>query len=82
MVPTDSKDGFELPNVFPVPGFVEVRTKTEALGVAHEPSIGGSVDLNRAVRIARIDRAAANVKIESAAGEVWTVYCESSAACS
>src|SRR5690349_11430833 len=71
----------ELLNVFPVPGFVEVGTKTEAFGVAHKPAIRRRVDLNRAVRVARVDGAAANVEIERAAGEVWTVDCKSGAAC-
>src|SRR6185369_2051873 len=66
--------------VFPVPGFVEVRTKTEAFGIAHEPAIGGRVDLNRAICIPRVDGTPAHVEIESTTGKVRTVDCESSAA--
>ena len=36
-------------NVFPVPGLVKVGAKTEALGIAHEPFVGGSVYLDCAI---------------------------------
>ena len=39
----------KLPDVFPVPGFVEVGAEAEAVGVAHEPTINGRLDLDRAV---------------------------------
>ena len=63
-----------------MPGFVEVRTKTEAVGVAHEPAVNRSVDLDCTIGIFGINRAAADVKIERAAGEVRTVDCQTRAA--
>src|SRR5690349_17918337 len=60
-----------------MPRLVEVRTEAEALGVAHQPAISRSVDLNRAIRVFRVHRIAANVEIQRATGEVWTVNCES-----
>ena len=47
--------------IFPVPGFVEVRTKTKALGIMDQPSICGSVDLDRAIRVFGIDGTAPDV---------------------
>ena len=38
-----------LSNVFPVPGFVEVGTEAEAVGVVDQPPINGRVDLDGAV---------------------------------
>ena len=50
-----------LSHVFPVPRFVEVRTKSEALRVLNKPSIGWSVDLDRAVGVFRINGIAADI---------------------
>ena len=72
----------KLSQVFPVPRFIKVRTKTEALGILNKPSIGWTVDLDRAIGIFCIDRIAANVEVQSAARKVWTVVdCKSCAAC-
>ncbi len=69
-------------HVFPMPGLVKVRTKAKALSVFDEPAIGGSVDLDRAVRIFGIDRTAADVEIQSAASEVRAVInCKTRATC-
>ena len=60
-------------HVFPVPGFVEVRTKPEALGVLNEPSISWCVYLDRAVGVFRIDGIATDIEVQSATSKVWTV---------
>jgi hypothetical protein len=64
-----------------MPGLVKVRTKAEAPGVFDKPAIDWSVDLEGAIRVVRIDWTAPYIKIQSAAGEVWTVNCEARAAC-
>ena len=63
-----------------MPGFVKVGTEAEAVGVAYEPTIDGCVDLDGAVRIFGINRAAADVEIERAAGEVGAINCQTCAA--
>ena len=62
-VATEGHNDFNLFYVFPVPRFIKVRTKAEALRVFDEPLIRRSVYLNRAIRILRIDRAAADVEV-------------------
>src|SRR6185503_5716998 len=67
-------------DVFPVPRLVKVRSKTEALCITDQPTIRRRVDLDRTVRIVCIHRAAADVNVQRATSEVWTIDCESSSA--
>ena len=60
-------------NVFPVPGLVEVRSEAEALRVVYEPFVSRSADLDRAIRILRIDGTATDIDIKRAAGKVRAV---------
>ncbi len=62
-----------------MPGLVEVWAEAEALGVFHQPFVGRCVDLNRAVGIFRVNRIAADVDVQRAAGEMRAVYSESGA---
>src|SRR5262245_2272287 len=65
--------------VFPMPGFVEVRIETEALGVHHQPLIDLRVDLYRAIPVVSADRFAADVKVQRATGEMRAVDCQAGA---
>src|SRR4030095_778396 len=63
----------ELRAVFPMPGFVKVRIKTEAVGVLDQPLIDLRIDLHGAIPIVSADRFAAHVDVQRATGEMRAV---------
>src|SRR5687767_10342591 len=67
-------------HVLPVPRLVVVGAEAEALGVPDEPLVDVGLDLQRAVRVLRLDRLAADVDVEGAAREVRAVDGEPRAA--
>lgn len=65
----------DLPDVFPVPGLEEVRTKPETRCIPHQPTISRRINLDCPICILRINRLASDIEIQCASGEVWTVDC-------
>src|SRR5437868_11061049 len=67
-------------DVLPVPRLVVIRTEAELVCVLDEPAVGVRLNLNRAVRVLRLHRLAADVEVERAPGEVRAVDGQSRAA--
>jgi len=63
-----------------MPGFIEIRAKTESFGVANQPLVDRCVDLKRAICVPGVDRISTDVKVQSATGKVRAVNGETSAA--
>src|SRR5437588_8491545 len=66
-------------DVFPVPRFIIIRTEAELVCVLYEPAVNIRLNLNRAVRVLRLNGVAADVEVERAARGVRAVDGESGA---